>query len=213
MPNELQIAQKAELLSNLPTNTMAQIGNSNTQVAHANTVNSVTNLILPPIQAKNGTMVNSIELCRDYYNLFVIENEMFSDNIGHFTVPKDLALTESMTVELKAQFSTLQGDAIPRIKSFPSIFASTNQGFGKTNADHMAYYGVVLDVEPQGNGIKITYYRLSAVPQQRLNEMAAILSLQHASSFNEFDKTHWAIKQVDLIEELRSAGISVLAPT
>jgi len=213
MPNELQVAEKAELLSNLPPNTMAQIGNNNTQVAHANTVKSVTNLILPLVQTKNGATVNTVSLCRDCYNLFVIEGEAFSDIIGHFTVPKDRALTESIADELKAQFSTLQEDAIARIKSYPSIFASTNRGHGKTDNDHIAHYGIVLDVEPQGNGIKINYYRLSPVPQQRLNEIVVKLGIQYASSFNEFDRTHWTIKEVDLIDELRLAGVSVLAPT
>ena len=213
MPNELQIAKKAELLSNLPSNAMAQIGNNNTQVANANTVNSVTNLILPPVQTKSGATVSAVAICKDYYNLFVVEGEAFAEIVGHFTVPKDRALTESMTNDLIAQFSTLQGEAISQIKTYPSIFASTNRGYGKTDADHTAYYGIVLDVEPQGNGIKINYYKLSSVPQQKLNEMVIDLDIQYASSFNEFDKTHWAIKEVDLVEQLRLAGISVLAPT
>jgi len=213
MSNELEIAKKTELLSSLPANTMAQVGDNNMQIASVGTMNNIANYVLPPVKANNGTTVSAVAICRDYYNLFVVENEAFTEIVGHFTVPKDLALTESMTEELKTQFSTLQGDAIPRIKTFPSIFASTNRGFGKTDADHMAYYGIELDVERQGNGIKINYYKLSPVPQQKLNEMVATIGLEYASSFNELDKTHWAIKQIDLIEELRRAGISVLAPT
>ena len=31
--------------------------------------------------------------------------------------------------------------------------------------------------------------------------------------FNELNRTHWAIKRVNLIEELQAVGISLLAPT
>ena len=213
MPNELQDVKKAELLSNLPPNAMAQIGNSNTQIAHANTVNNITTFVIPPVQANAGATGGVVTLCRDCYNLFVVGDESFTDMVGHFTVPKDRALTESMTEDLKAQFSTLQGDAIAKIMTFPSIFACKNKDYGKTDAAHQAYYGMVLNVEPQDNGIKITYRWLSSFPQQRLNEIAASIGIEYASSFNELDKTHWAIKELDLIEALRMANISVLAPT
>ena len=68
-------------------------------------------------------------------------------------------------------------------------------------------------VKIQDNGIKIYFRPLWTVPQQKLNEIASKIALQGASSFNELNRTHWAIKKVNLIEELKAAGISVLAPT
>ena len=147
----------------------------------------------------------------DYYNLFVIGTETFSD--GHFIVPKDRALTESMTPENKAQFSALSDEAIARIRTFPSIFASENHYYGKTDDDHQAIFGIVKEVRIQDNGIKIHFQSLWPIPQQRLNEIIFQLAIGGTTSFNELDRTHWAIKRVNLIEELRAAGISVLAPT
>ena len=147
----------------------------------------------------------------DYYNLFVIGTETFSD--GHFIVPKDRALTESMTPENKAQFSALSDEAIARIRTFPSIFASENHYYGKTDDDHQAIFGIVKEVRIQDNGIKIHFQSLWPIQQQRLNEIIFQLAISGTTSFNELDRTHWAIKRVNLIEELRAAGISVLAPT
>lgn len=147
----------------------------------------------------------------DYYNLFVIGTETFSD--GHFIVPKDRALTESMTPENKAQFSALTDEAIARIRTFPSIFASENHYYGKTDDDHQAIFGIVKEVRIQDNGIKIHFQSLWPIQQQRLNEIIFQLAIGGTTSFNELDRTHWAIKRVNLIEELRAAGISVLAPT
>ena len=147
----------------------------------------------------------------DYYNLFVIGTETFSD--GHFIVPKDRALTESMTPENKAQFSALSDEAIARIRTFPSIFASENHYYGKTDDDHQAIFGIVKEVRIQDNGIKIHFQSLWPIPQQRLNEIIFQLAIDGTTSFNELDRTHWAIKRVNLIEELKAAGISVLAPT
>ena len=82
--------------------------------------------VMPPQISTNGGMNGtSFALNTDYYNLFVIGTETFSD--GHFIVPKDRALTESMTDENKAQFSSLTDEAIERIKTFPSLFASENR--------------------------------------------------------------------------------------
>jgi len=147
----------------------------------------------------------------DYYNLFVIGTETFSD--GHFIVRKDRALTESMTPENKAQFSALTDEAIARIRTFPSIFASENHYYGKTDDDHQAIFGIVKEVRIQDNGIKIHFQSLWPIQQQRLNEIIFQLAIGGTTSFNELDRTHWAIKRVNLIEELRAAGISVLAPT
>lgn len=159
----------------------------------------------------NGMKNIGVSLNTNYYNLFVIGAETYSD--GHFIVPKDRALTESMAPETKALFSNLDDEAIAQIKTFPSLFASENRGYGKTDEDHQACYGLVTDVRVQDNGIKIHFQPLSSIPQQRLNELIFQLAIDGTSSFNELNRTHWAIKRLNLIEELRAARISVLAPT
>ena len=201
-------------LDNLPEHStiLVQTGERSVQVAQAQNVNHVVNLILPVMSTgPRGSTSTNVTLNKDYYNLFVIGDETYCD--GHFTVPKDRALTESMSQEAKIQFSTLSEDDVSQIKTFPSNFACENHGCGKTDDAHQACFGLITDVKIQDNGIKIYFRPLSAVPQQRLNEIAFKLAIQCASSFNELNRTHWAIKKVNLIEELNAAGISVLAPT
>ena len=201
-------------LDNLPENStiLVQTGEKSVQVAQAQNVNHVVNLILPAMTpGPTGSGGTNVNLNMDYYNLFVLGDETYYD--GHFTVPKDRALTECMSQEAKDQFSALGKDAVSQIKTFPSIFACENHGYGKTDDTHQAYFGLVTDVKIQDNGIKIHFRPLSTIPQQRLNEIAFQIAIQGASSFNELNRTHWAIKKVNLIEELKAAGISVLAPT
>ncbi len=194
-----------ENYANVENQTVIQIQNMSGNIG-------VPFVVLPQqVSTKRSTSDATFTLNTDYYNLFVIGNEPFSD--GHFIVPKDRALTESMMPENKAQFSALTDEAIARIKTFPSIFASENHNCGKTDDDHQAIFGLVKEVRIQDNGIKIHFQALWPIPQQRLNEISFKIGIQGSSAFNELNRTHWAIKQLNLIEELRAAGISVLAPT
>ena len=200
-------------LDNLPENStiLVQTGEKSVQVAQAQNVNHVVNLILPAMTPGPIGSGASVNLNMDYYNLFVIGDETFCD--GHFIVPKDRALTESTSQDVKVKFAALSDDAILQIKTFPSLFTSENHRYGKTDDTHQAYFGLVTDVRIQDNGIKIHFRPLSTIPQQRLNEIAYKIAIQSASATNELNRTHWAIKKVNLIEELKAAGISVLAPT
>jgi len=189
-----------------------QTGEKNTQIAHANNVNQVINIILPMSAHRTGNARNAtVSLNLDIYNLFVIGEEDFQGD--HFIVQKERVLTESTSNEIKEQFSALGADAIARIKTFPTLFASENHQYGRTDVDHMAYFGVVTDLKIQDNGVKVYFQKYSEVPQQKLNEIQFELALEKAAFFNELNRTHWAIKRVNLLEALRVAGISVLAYT
>ena len=43
--------------------------------------------------------------------------------------------------------------------------------------------------------------------------MITELDLQGNEKVNEFDRTHWAIKNVNVVEELKLKGISLLIPS
>lgn len=212
MSNDLLLTPSETLPAEIRPTVLTQNGDKNTQIAHANSVNHTINIILPGMAHPPRNAINTgISLNLDCYNLFVIGDEDYQG--GHFIVPKDRALTESMSDEAKEQFSSLNADSIAQIKAFPSLFASENHHYGKTDASHMAYFGLITDLKIQDNGIKVYFNMFSAIPQQKLNEIAFKLALGKAASFNELNRTHWAIKRVNLIEELRAEGISVLAPT
>lgn len=73
------------------------------------------------------------------------------------------------------------------------------------------FIGITSDVKVQDNGIKVYYQILNWIPQQRLNDLAMQLGLGSATSFNELNRMHWAIKRINMVEVLREAGIRVFS--
>lgn len=197
----------------IPTTVVHQNGSRNMHVDHVDKVNYTYNIIMAPPTKTGGnvSLYSKITISRDYYNLFVIADEDFS--LGHFTVPKDRSLTSYTNDCIKVKYASLDNDAIEKIKTFPSIFASENHEYGSTDENHFAIYGLVTNIRIQETGIKIYFHPLNYISQQHLNILAPNLGIRAKSRYNELNHTHWTIKQVDLIEELTDAGISLMAPT
>lgn len=150
-----------------------------------------------------------------YYNLIVTSEEKLNEalNNGFYIIETPRALTECMSPETMASFSSLDDETIAQIKTFPSIFASENHSNDKTDDAHLAYFGLVTGIAATDNGVKIHFNTLSTVPQQRLNEIGFKLAIKGMTPYNDLNRGHWIIKRINLLEELRVAGISVLAPT
>jgi hypothetical protein len=209
MNNEIQVAN-----GNLPTIAAPQtvIHNSGDNVAQiANNQGGTINFFMP---SANGAVYNAAtKISTEYYNLFVVGEEPFRENF--FLISKDRALTtsEGVAAGISEQFASLTPEAQATIKTFPSIFASENHKYGSTDEAHLAHFGVVTDIRIQENGIKIYFQRFCTIPQQRLNEIMFNLAIKGSASFNELNRTHWAIKRLNLIEELRAANMSILIPT
>lgn len=209
MSKDLQVVGDGGI-SPAPTPSFNQNGDNNIQIGYVEKYeNNAPTVILVP-NSHSRTRSNGIQNLKfnyDFYNLFVIGAEAYQD--PSFIVPKDRALTENTAQDIKDMCDSLSPEAIEIIKTFPAIFASENHGYARTTEDHVAYYGYVLDVVPQDNGIKIYYHWLEEIKQQSLNLIAHNLGIPHAKSFNELNRTHWAIKRINLIEELERDGISV----
>lgn len=159
-------------------------------------------------RSRRGENRARITFNTDFYHLFVILGENFEDN--YFLVPKDRALTESTSDELKTKYASLSPEAIEGLKRYPAIFADENHSYGKTDDAQDAYFGFVKDVKIQDNGIKIYYTIITAIPQQILNEQCFELGICGTRSFNELNRTHWALKQINLIEALQKAGVQII---
>ena len=212
MSNDLQIANKGNLPANTAPTTLTQYGDRGVQIAQVtNLTHNATYVIAGAPSGIHGQQNTSVTINTDCYHLFVMGGEEFDRD--HFLVPKDRALTESTSQEMKDKYAHLDATAIEELKKFPAIFASENEMYGRTTAEHRAIYGLIRDIKVQDNGIKISFYSLSYIPQQRLNELCFELGINKASGYNEFNRTHWALKRINLIEALTDAGISVLAPT
>ena len=209
MSKEIQLANNTLPATATPQTVIHNSGDNVTQIANnqGGTINFV-------FASANGALYNATtKISSEYYNLFVVGDEPFNE--GFFLIDKDRALTvsEGVSADISEQFASLSPEAQAAIKTFPSIFASENHQYGHTDEAQLAVFGVVTDIRIQENGIKIYYQRFCTILQQRLNEIMLKLAIKGSSSFNELNRTHWTIKRINLIEELRAAGISVLTPT
>lgn len=178
-------------------------------VEHYEANNTIQVVIPVSHTGRRGMGQQVITMNTDCYNLFVVEGEMYENTTGTFTIDTSLALTESIDDDLKAKYARLDEEAQLAVRAFPAIFASKNHHYGYTDADHYAAYGIVMNIERDGHQLIISYFILSDVPQQVLNEMATELDLKRAAQYNELNDPHWTIKKANLIALLKSRGINV----
>lgn len=165
------------------------------QVGHADTFSPTVNLI---ITGSNGQQRPANT---DYYNLFIGFDPFISD---HLLVPKDRALTEYMTPELKNRFTLLDDNAIAEIKRFPSIIV--DEYCKTTPSEKNAVFAFVTDVRKQQNGVIVYFRQLYPIPVKVLleNEYA----LDTVNGYESY-RTHWAIKNINLIQVLQDAGVAM----
>lgn len=198
LPQRVKPAQPVSLTQN---------GNDNTQIAYVERYEQSV-VIFPGVASAGMPVIGQgVTFNYDCFNLFVLGTEQYNDPF--FIVPKDRALTESTSQEMKELCASLSPEAIAIIKSFPAIFCSENHRYAKTDPDHMAYYGYVTDIKVQDNGIKVYFTKLNQLPQQVLIDLSEDLCIGGARSFTELSRTHWAIKRINLIEVLEKAGYRV----
>ena len=102
-----------------------QYGKDGTQIAYVQhydaTTTNQTVLIMPGIQPAGGTVVGQgVTFNYDCFNFFVLGTEQYDSQT--FMVPKNRALTESTSDEMKARCAALTNEAIEIIKTFPALF-------------------------------------------------------------------------------------------
>ncbi|NMA23660.1 MAG: hypothetical protein GX938_09185 [Spirochaetales bacterium] len=165
------------------------------QVGHADTFSPTVNLI---ITGSNGQRSPA---SADYYNLFVGFDPFVSD---HLLIPRDRVLTEYITLELKSRFATLDDVAIAEIKRLPSIIV---EEYSKGSADGKnAVFAFVTDIRKQQNGVIAYFQRFFPIPVTVLVEKEYALGT--ANGFESF-RTHWTIKNINLLQVLQDAGIKM----
>lgn len=156
----------------------------------------------------------------DYYNLFVIWGEQYDKSYFIVDVKRALTKLEGTGEHIHKRLATFSDEAKKEIMSYPCIFASENYRYSPPENPPMgpqfAKYGFITNIQQMHNGnLKIYFFAISinAIPQNLLNSMLTELDLWDSPTFNELDRTHWAIKNVNLVEELKLKGISVLVPS
>ena len=217
MKDEMQIVPDTVLPATTgvsPPVAVSQVGDRNTMIAHAENVavQNNYNFIANGTTTKrsNGLLQgDSWQPSREYYTLIVSGSDEYIETAiatGSLLIDKDRVL-EYSTDETKAKFERLTDEDIEQIKTFPSIIASENHYYGRTDDDHQAFFGRITDIGFEDNGIRLYLQTIYQIPQQRLNGMQRELALSYSSSFNEFNRSHWSIKRVNLLDVLTAAGL------
>jgi hypothetical protein len=161
------------------------------QIVHADSVTPTFNVILPESGGKRT------ELSRDYFNLIIGYDPFPSD---HILVERDRALTEYITDEVKELFCGWTPEKIEKIKKLPAIITRERD---RSDEQQEAVFAFIKDVRPQENGIKVYFQKYYPIPLSLLwGNMRELAMYQF-----EFTRTHWTIKNIDLLEVLQDAGI------
>lgn len=184
--------QKSELLQ--PDVRNFYNGENGIQVAHADSFAPTIHIHLPN-DAGIPTSLN-----REYYNLFIGYDPFEKD---HILVTRDRALTEHMAEEVKALFRP-KPEYIQQIKGLPTIISNERD---RLHVDEQqGVLARITNVRFQQNGIVIYFKKLRPIPLMLLQNHILEFSL---TSEWELNRTHWAIKNVDLVEVLQDIGIDV----
>ena len=161
------------------------------QIVHADSVTPTFNVILPESGSKRT------ELSRDYFNLIIGYDPFPSDRI---LVDRDRALTEYITDDVKEKFCGWTPEKIENIKKLPAIIALERD---RSDEKQEAVFAFIKDIRPQENGIKVYFQKYYPIPLSLLWDNMKELAMYQF----EFTRTHWTIKNIDLLEVLQDAGL------
>lgn len=132
----------------------------------------------------------------DYFNL-IIGYDPFEKN--HILVDPKRALTEYISDEAKAQFGGWSTEAIEKIKKLPAIISCERDG----TDGQLAVFAFIRDIKVQENGIKVYFQQYFPLPFSFLSENLSDLAMY----MFELTRTHWTIKNIDLLEVMQDAGV------
>ena len=159
-----------------------------------------------PVPAPTNDPIEIGRLRRDYYNLFVIEDETYQD--GSFAISRSDALTRY--THDADHFRPMTADVIAEIESMPCIFALRNDNFSSCSENWLCVTGKLTSVSVHGSVIKFVFkYYAPAIPQNLLNQNAESFGLATSSLRTELDDEHWAIKRIDLLSVLKDQNYEI----
>lgn len=195
----------------LPSTVVNQQGEKNVHIDHAETVNQNITINFPYMRRASGSAKPSSRTINpNYYNLFVMGGEDYEQD--HFLVPADRALPYYWTSEeLRKKYGSLTDEAIEEIKTFPALFMAESTGYyAKAGDEQQAFLGFVDAVRVQDNGIKIRCQLVLPIPMQQICDIGFELGMRDMEkALTEVNRTHWSIKRINLIEELKDANINL----
>lgn len=192
LPDTGKISQHANKLYNI------------NNVAHMTVVASPT---VPTLD--KGIATPAYGLICDYYNLVVGSSVVDSVFVK---VDKKRAIEAFYTEdELRDKYASLSVDAIKEIQRFPILVVpEATEYYGKASDDQYGYVGIIEKIRKDSCDIvlKCKFEDKKPIPLKKISEIAFNLGIQSMDiAITELNYSHWAIKPVNLIEELTEAKI------
>jgi hypothetical protein len=137
------------------------------------------------------------------YNFLISgDNETWEDNSFIIDPIRCIKEKEYTLKEIADKYTKLGNEEINEIKEFPCIFAYEN----RCNKDPS--FGYITDIIVRRDGIKINFKKIKIdkfLSKQEMNDARFELDIEEW----EFNRTHWAIKDVALEELLHRYGIEL----
>lgn len=183
---------------------------------HANklyNINHVEHITITPyptvLTLDKGIATPTDGLMYDYYNLVVGSSVIDSVFVK---VDKKRAIEAFYTEdELRDKYAYLSVDAIKEIQRFPILVVpEATEYYGKASDDQYGYVGIIEKIRKDSCDIvlKCKFEDKKPIPLKKISEIAFNLGIQSMDiAITELNYSHWAIKPVNLIEELTEAKI------
>lgn len=134
----------------------------------------------------------------ELYNLFISGSpDLWEENTA--TLDRNRCIVEFSSEGLSDKYGKLSPDIIDELKSYPCIFAYED------SCEKDAYIGFISRIIVRPNGVKIIFEKEQLLPRDILHKQKFELDIGEW----ELNRTHWAIKKVNLYNELAALGIDL----
>ena len=137
------------------------------------------------------------------YNLFVSARADAWEE-DSYQMERERCLTSFTPSAIKELYGKLEDKEIAEIKSYPCIFAYEDQV--KKNA----YIGYITDMVVRKAAIKFYFQKQGILRYNDLHRYAFEFDIDLSGGITELMHTHWTIKDIDLEDEIKKRGISIL---
>lgn len=135
------------------------------------------------------------------YNLFVSSNEE-AWNGDPWDIELSRCIREHTAPEITERFGSLDRKAVAALKRLPCIFAY------ESGHDLPPRFGRITEVIRRHNDVRVEY-QLEDENTLFKNEVLKEMRLELSINRLELNRTHWAVKEVDLVRELSKKGITL----
>ena len=165
------------------------------QVAHADSFSPVINIYV------QGDTSATADFSSNYYNLLIGFNPSAEK---HVAVDRKRALTEYMAPEVSEKFCGWSDEAIEKIKKLPAIIIEERD----KNAidEQQGVVATIKKIQLRQADIIITFQSIAPITMRFMQDNMIDLGLEHEWELN---RTHWAIKNINLMEVLADAQIGI----